>query len=190
MEKRALRSGLALALTIIAIASVAQSRRAPAVDPIVRVDTPMHQSLIRRLAVDERRKRLITAGDDKTIRIWQLPDARLVQTLRVPIDAGHEGQLFALAVSPDGARIAAAGWTCWDWERAGCIYVFDAASGEIVKRIGGLPDAVGALAWSRDGRHLAVGLQGRSGLRVLRTDTFAEIAADRSASAARRWGLG
>ncbi|MEO7402485.1 MAG: caspase family protein [Burkholderiales bacterium] len=179
MPKRALRTGLALALTIIAIASVAQSRRAPPVDPIVRVDTPMHQSLIRRLAVDEPRKRLITAGDDKTIRIWQLPDARLVQILRVPIDAGHEGQLFALAVSPDGTRIAAAGWTCWDWGRAGCIYVFDAASGEIVKRVGGLPDAVGALAWSRDGRHLAVGLQGRSGLRVLRTDTFAEIAADR-----------
>lgn len=138
----------------------------------------MHTALIRRLAVDAPRDRLVTAADDKTIKIWQLPEGRLVSTLRVPIDEAHEGQLFGLAVSPDGERIAAAGWTCWDWTRAACIYVFDAATGEIVRRIDGLPDAVSALAWSPDGRRLAVGLQGRAGVRVLRTDTFAEVAAD------------
>ena len=154
---------------------------------MLRVDTPMHQAMIRRLVVDAGGARLVTAGDDKTIRIWQREaptgepqTLRLAQTLRVPMDSGHEGQLFALAMSPDGKRIAAGGWTCWDWERAGCVYVFDVESGAIVRRMRGLPDAVSALAWSADGRHLAIGLQGRAGVRVLRTDTFEEVAADRA----------
>ena len=147
----------------------------------------MHQAMIRRMVVAGRGERVVTAGDDKTIRIWQreatagqTQSLRLAQTLRVPMDSGHEGQLFALAVSPDGTRIAAGGWTCWDWERAGCVYVFDVETGDIVRRLRGLPDAVSALAWSADGRHLAIGLQGRSGVRVVRTDSFEEVAADRA----------
>jgi dipeptidyl aminopeptidase/acylaminoacyl peptidase len=182
--------GLVL-LAVPMVQTAAQSRAAPTDDPMLRIETPMHQALIRRLAVDAGGERWVTAGDDKTIRIWQLlpagasatapqRTARLVQTLRVPIDRGHEGQLFALAVSPDGTRIAAGGWTCWDWERAGCVYVFDATSGEIVRRLRGLPDAVSALAWSPDGRHLAIGLQGRAGIRIWRTDAFEEVAADRA----------
>jgi hypothetical protein len=38
-----------------------------------------------------------------------MPELRLIATLRVPIDAGHEGQLFAIAVSPDGNTVAAGG---------------------------------------------------------------------------------
>lgn len=171
---------LALCCAGAARAQEPPARRSPSTAPVMRVATGMHTTLIRRLAVDERGARLFTASDDKTIRIWRTADLRLLDTLRVPIDAGHEGQLLALAVSPDGTRVAAGGWTCWDWERAGCVYVFDTDSGELIQRVRGFPDAVGALAWSRDGRFLAVGLQGRQGLRVLRTDSFAEVAADRS----------
>src|SRR5262245_58398024 len=92
--------------------------------PILRVETGMHTTLIRRVVVDAPHNRLITASDDKTIRVWQMPSARLLSILRVPMDAGHEGQLFGLAVSPDGRTVAAAGWTGWDWEAQGSIYLF------------------------------------------------------------------
>ncbi len=138
----------------------------------------MHMSLIRRLVVDAPRNRLITASDDKTVRVWQLPEARLLKTLRVPIGAGHEGQLFALAVSPDGRMVAAGGWTGWDWDGSACVYLFDVHSGELVRRVSGFKDAIGALAWSPDGRHLAVGLQARAGLHVLRAGDFRTVASD------------
>lgn len=138
----------------------------------------MHTTLIRRVVVDAARNRLITASDDKTIRVWQMPEARLLNVLRVPMDEGHEGQLFGLAVSPDGMTVAAGGWTGWDWEGKGSIYLFDVATGDLVKRFGGLDETISALVWSRDGRYLLVGLQGRGGFVVLRADTGVVVARD------------
>ncbi|QKQ25380.1 caspase family protein [Candidatus Reidiella endopervernicosa] len=161
---------------MFAILSPAQA--APPTEPILRVETGMHTTLIRRLVVDAPRQRLISCSDDKTIRIWQMPEQRLLSTLRVPIDSGHEGQLFALAVSPDGNSVAAAGWTGWDWNGAASIYLFDVVSGELVRTLDGFKDAISALAWSPDGAHLAVGLQGRAGLAVVRLADGKVVARD------------
>ena len=167
-------------LAIVAIGAVGAPRSAAAqtTAPILRVETGMHTTLIRRVVADSARNRLITASDDKTIRVWQMPQARLLNTLRVPMDEGHEGQVFAIAVSPDGRLVAAGGWTGWDWEGKGSIYLFDVASGDLVRRLGGLDETISAMAWSPDGQYLVVGLQGRGGLRVLRADTGTVIASD------------
>ena len=100
----------------VLVVGMPNALRGQTADPILRVETGMHTTLIRRVVVDAARNRLITASDDKTIRVWQMPEARLVNVLRVPIDSGHEGQLFGLAVSPDGQTVAAGGWTGWDWK--------------------------------------------------------------------------
>ena len=48
-----------------------------------------------------------------------------------------------MAISPDGALIAAGGWTRWTKaDRQEQIYLFDRASGSLVKRIDGLPNVV------------------------------------------------
>lgn len=150
----------------------------PPTAPILRVETEMHGALIRRLVVDPARQRLITAGDDKTVRIWQLPHGRLERVLRLPIGPGYEGRAYALAASPDGKTIAAAGWTGWDWDGQGSVYLFDARSGDLVRRIPGFPDVIGSLAWSKDGTRLAVGLHGVGGLWVLGTSDYAPVAHD------------
>jgi hypothetical protein len=160
-----------------ALALVAQGGQ-PTLQPILRVETGMHTSLIRRIVADLPHDRLITCSDDKTIRVWQLPQIRLLSTLRVPIDSGHEGQVFAIAVSPDGNTVAAGGWTGWDWDHKASIYFFDVASGELIRRRGGFDDGINALAWSHDGTHLVVGLQGRSGVNLLRLSDLEIVARD------------
>ena len=47
-----------------------------------------------------------------------------------------------------------------------------------MRRIGGFADTIGTLAFSPDGAHLVVGLQGATGLRVLRTSDYAEVKQD------------
>ncbi len=179
MRSPALIVRIASIACIVAALNAVTTRAAQPTDaPIVRIDTAMHTALVRRIAVDEAGARLVSAADDKTIRVWRMSDGRLERVIRVPIDQQHEGQLFGLALSPDGRWVAAGGWTCWDWERAGCLYIFDVSTGALARRIGGFPDAISALAWSPDGQRLAVGLQGEAGIRILSATTFTERARD------------
>jgi len=150
----------------------------PTAIPQLRIETGMHTTLIRRVLPDLPRNRLITCSDDKTVRVWQMPQMRLLSVLRVPIDPGHEGQLYAIAVSPDGKTVAAGGWTGWDWDKKASVYFFDVISGQLTRRLGGFDNVINALAWMPDGEHLAVGLQGYSGFRILRLEDGKTVAAD------------
>src|SRR5207302_1910549 len=58
------------------------------------------------------------------------------------------------------------GWTGYDWDGKSSIYLFDRASGAMVRRIGGLPGVVTSLIFSLDGKRIAAGLSGGNGVRV------------------------
>ena len=77
--------------------------------PILTIETGMHTASINRIATDADGRFLITASDDKTIRVWELPSGRLAQIIRPPIGEGNEGKLHAVALSPDGVTIACGG---------------------------------------------------------------------------------
>lgn len=171
-------NAVVLSLFLCSVGVYSAQAADPVATPLLRVETGMHTTLIRRVLPDLPRNRLVTCSDDKTIRVWQMPEMRLISVLRVPIDASHEGQLYAIAVSPDGRTLAAGGWTGWDWDGKANIYFFDVASGELIRRIGGFSNVVNALAWMPDGAHLAVGLQGYSGFQVLRLSDGQTVATD------------
>src|SRR3569623_1390612 len=63
-------------------------------------------------------------------------------------------------------------------DNKGTIYLLEAASGELKGRVGGFDEVVGPLAYSADGRYLALGLLGKQGLHVLQTSDYSEIAWD------------
>jgi WD40 repeat protein len=138
----------------------------PPTAPILRIAPGAHTAMIRRIASDAAGRWLVTASDDKTAQVWDLASNRLLATLRPPIGSGQEGKLNAVAMSPDGGTVAVGGWTGWDWEGQASIYLFDRASGRLLRRLTGLPNVINHLAFAPDGRSLAASLGGKNGIRL------------------------
>lgn len=151
----------------------------PPSEPILRIDPGEHTAQINRIATDAAGRWMASASDDKTVRVWNLADGRLATTLRFPIGKANEGKANAVAMSPDGQLVAVGGWTGWDWDQTASIYLFDRASGRVVRRIGGLQQLVQHLAFTPDGRTLAVTLLEKEGVRVFNVADGRLLASDR-----------
>jgi WD40 domain-containing protein len=81
------------------------------VTPFARIETGMHVGAVKRIDVDAAERFLVSGSIDKTVRVWDLATGALLQTLRVPIDEGDVGKIYAVALSPDGSTVAAGGFT-------------------------------------------------------------------------------
>jgi len=149
----------------------------PPTEPILRIETGMHTAAIWSIAIDSSERYLVTGSYDKTIKVWDLQSGRLLKTLRPPIGSGDEGKIYAVAISPDGRYVAAGGWTGIEWDNSVCIYIFDLATGTLIKKLSDLPNVIFQLAYSTDGSYLAAGL-GSEGIRVYSADTYSLIKED------------
>jgi serine/threonine protein kinase/WD40 repeat protein len=92
-----------------------------------------------------------TCGDNH-VRVWRAADGELVRAFPVPSSSvrldeigTHVPALFAVALSPDGKRLAAGG--------AEAIMIWDMVSGQVVLTI---PQSCSRLAFTPDGRRLIV----------------------------------
>lgn len=143
-------------------------------EPLLRIETGRHTAVIRRIDVDRSGRWLVSASDDKTVRLWDLRAGALsapVRIMRPPAGPGNEGRLYSVAISPDGSQVAASGWTQFNQGNSAlaadghAIYLFSRSDGRMVARAEGLPNVINHLAFSHDGRWLAAAL-GSGGVRV------------------------
>jgi WD40 repeat protein len=142
--------------------------------PVLVIDPGMHAAPITTASGDNAGRWLVTGSVDKTLRVWSVEDGSLANTIRLPAGPGYIGKPEAVAISPDGRRIAAGGWTTGPTQ-PDQIYIFDRETGAIVRRIQGLPNGASSLRFSRDG-HLLAALAG--GLRIYSTENWVEIGQD------------
>jgi WD40 repeat protein len=145
---------LCLLMPVYAHAEAPPTAQQPPATPVLRIEAGMHTATIKRIDVDAAERFLVTASDDKTARVWDLTSGQLLQILRPPVGVGAEGKLYAVAISPDGATVATGGWTGYEWDGALSVYLFERASGRLVRRIPGLPEVINHLAYSPDGRYV------------------------------------
>lgn len=150
----------------------------PTLQPLPRLKTGMHTAPISRIATDAAGRWAVTASEDKTARVWDLASGQQVAVLRAPQDVGNEGKLYTVALSPDGAVVAIGGWTGYEWDGKHSIYLFDRASGRLLRCLPGLPNVIKHLAFSPDGRWLAASLGGNNGVRLFNVQSGTQVGRD------------
>ena len=134
------------------------------VPPQIMLETGGHMAQIRAVAFTPGGRCLISAGDDKTIRIWTLDDGRSARLLRGEIDVGPKGTIYALALSPDGRLLAAAGSMEMPEGGQHAIRLYDLLTGEISGLLVGHTDVVTSLAFSPDGQLLVSGSRDKTAI--------------------------
>jgi hypothetical protein len=153
----------------------AAKKECPDQTPTLRIETGTHTNAIKSIAVDAACTIAVTGSDDKTARLWSLPEGRLLRTFRPPIGTGNGGRIYAVALSLDGRWIAIGGWDVHgDLDGAYGVYIYSRDGGG-VRRIGAFDNAVFSLAFSPDGQRLAAGLGRDAGVSVLDFATGHEI---------------
>jgi hypothetical protein len=145
-------------------------------EPRLRIETGAHNGRVLGCDVDGAGSLLLTAGDDKTARLWSLPELRPLGVLRPPFGSATEGGLYAAALTADGAIGAVGGNSGGLFT----VHVFDVARCEIVRTVA-LPqhDSVSGLRFSPDGSLLAIGTAG-NGLVIFSVRDWRQIGQDAS----------
>ena len=77
--------------------------------PIPMLDTGGHMAMIKDIAFTPDGRQLVSASDDKVIRVWDVATGKTVRTLHGEAAAGDAGKIYAMALSPDGKWLAVGG---------------------------------------------------------------------------------
>ena len=135
--------------------------------PFLLIDTEMHVAPVTRLAADASGRMIATGSSDKSIRLFDAASGRLLRRIHLPLGEGQIGAVRGLALSPDGSRLVAAtvSFDTGSEFDQGSVYLIDTASGQLLGRMQKLPAPPLQLAYSADGRYLALAL-GQGGLQI------------------------
>ena len=169
-----MRRSVVCALLVLALALTAQAADpAPggASRPALVLNDPFAAALWR-IDVDADERFLVAGSPAKAAAIWSLETFDEPDLARLPLRDEEMQRAHAIAIAPDGRRVAAAvpplrdAATGFAMPGTAVIYILDRASRRIEAKIEGLATRPQALRFSPDGAMLAASLSDGCGLRV------------------------
>lgn len=136
---------------------------AETVEFFLDLDTGGHRATIRDVDVSADGAVVVTASDDKTVRVWDWQAGESTAILRGQIGPGAEGMVNAVALSADASRVAVGGYFGAHASASGPfgdVRIFDLRSGAVTGVLKGHEWVVEAMAYDAGRDELAVSGQG------------------------------
>jgi WD40 repeat protein len=118
------------------------------------LDSGGHTGLIRSIIPTRNGKQIVSAGEDRTIRVWSVATGEPLRTIRTSTGQATNGRIYAMALSPDQRWLAAAGLTMTP-EQGHVIQIYDFRTGKLVGLLSGHANVIESLAFSPNGASLA-----------------------------------
>jgi len=150
-----------LVAALCAIVWMAAAGRATAADesaPQLMLDTGGHMAVVTGVAFTPDGKQVVSASNDKTVRVWDVETGKTVRIIRGEAAPGNWGAIYAMALSPDGRWLAVGGFLHEkDRGIATAIRLYDFATGKLETLLKGHENVVFALAFSADSKRLISG---------------------------------
>ena len=146
-----------LAAVSMGLSSAATTPASAAKRAFFAVDSVAHSAFVSRIVATPDERHLVTVSNDKSIRIWDAQTGTLLKRWVMPVNDYSDGELFSLALSPDGEWAAVSG-AVRALGKDFSVAIVSLRDGSIRRVIPGFTSIIWSLAWSPDGRFLALGL--------------------------------
>ncbi|MDB5310565.1 MAG: domain, G-beta repeat [Gemmataceae bacterium] len=125
--------------------------------PLLTLDPGGHTAFIKNVFLTPTGDRVVTVSEDKSVRVWDVATGEPIHIIRLPAGPAEEGVLWAAALSPNGKRLAVAGFPLNRGRDGIPVYLLAVDTGRLEKVITGARAEIYALDFSPDEKWLAVG---------------------------------
>ena len=125
--------------------------------PVLMLDTGGHMAVVKGIAFTPDGSQLVTAAEDKLVRVWDWKSGKTVRIIRGNVGPGTEGQIYGMALSPNGRWLATGGWMSIPGQPGHMARLYDFSTGKLVTLLKGHTNIVNNLAFSPDSRKLISG---------------------------------
>lgn len=128
-------------------------------DAILEIEGGGHTGRINKL-ITTKNKDIITCSGDKTIKIWN-KEGKLIRRIDGQIGLGNEGQIFAMALSPDEKYLAVGGYMSTfdglNHMQVASIRLYDYENGKLLRLLQSHTNVILGLSFSHEGKYLLSG---------------------------------